>query len=141
MSTYEFFAVVPEVFLYGHRAVLPRFKISKWDCKSTKICDATTLFSNKTEIVKWDMKYQDCHWATRDWRDSHFFKLFMTSLHFDSDGFQLVRKQHCRNSHEICYMKLCYMQGNWCNNWFMITHTVVVYIALRGEGRHALQIY
>ena len=74
----------------------PDLKISK--SRSTKICGATTLFSNKTEIVKWDKKYENCYWITRDCH--FFFKLFMTSLHFDSDVFQLIRKQRCRNSHE-----------------------------------------
>ena len=64
--------------------------------------------------------------------DCHFFKLFVTSLHFDSDMFQLVGKQRWRNSHETCYMKLCYMQGNWDNNCVMII--VVVYIVISGDG-------
>ena len=114
----------------------PDLKISKW--RSTKICDATTLFSNKTEIVNRDKKYQDCYWITRDCH--FFFNVFMTSLHFDSDVFQLVRKQRCRNFHETRYMKLCYVQGNWGNNCAMITFMVVAYIALGGDGRHGLQI-
>ena len=53
---------------------LPRFKISKWDCQSTKICDTTSLFSNKMEIIKWDRKYQDCHWFIRDYKGLPFFQ-------------------------------------------------------------------
>ena len=67
---------------YGHRAVLPRFKKSKWDCESTKICDATTLFSNKTEVVKWDRKYQDCHWVTRDYKGLPFFQTIRDVISF-----------------------------------------------------------
>ena len=131
-----------KVFLmWTQGSILPRFKICKWGCKSTKVCHATTLFSNKMEIVKWDRKCQDYHWITRDSTGLPFFNLFETSFHFDSGGFQLVRKQSCRSSHETCYMKCCYVQGNWGNNFFMITLTVVVYIALRRDGRHALQIY
>ena len=114
----------------------PDLKVSKW--KSTKICDATTLFSNKTEIVKWDNKYEGLLLYFMGL--PFFFKLFMTSLHFDSDVFQLVRKQSCRNSHETRYMKLCYVQGNWGNNCVMIISMVVVYTVLRGDGRQALQI-
>ena len=45
-------------------------------------------------------------------RDCYFFNLFVTSFHFDSDGFELVGRQGCRNSYKTCYMKLCQVQGN-----------------------------
>ena len=121
----------------GHRAVLPRFKISKWDCKPIK------KFVMRLHCVQIKRKLKSETGSTRIaiglqaiTRNCLFFKLFVTSLNFDSDGSQLVGKQCCRNSHETCYMKLCYVQGNWDNNCVMITLMVVVCITLRKDERH-----
>ena len=114
----------------------PDLKISK--SRSTKICGATTLFSNKTEIVKWDKKYENCYWITRDCH--FFFQTIYDVITFWFGRFSADQKATLQKFSWNRYMKLCYVQGNWGNNCVMITFMVAVYIALRGDGRHALQI-